>query len=131
MQGFGRGITNFMSSVTAPIKNLADKIASFLHFTKPDEGPLRDYETWMPDFVRGLARSLTQSAPILGQAAEGLANQLNAKDSLTLGAEAAQGIGGQPIYLQVDGQTFARLMTGYIDRQQGETMVTNVALGFA
>ena len=131
MQGFGRGITNFMSSVTAPIKNLADKIASFLHFTKPDEGPLRDYETWMPDFVRGLARSLTQSAPILGQAAEGLANQLNAKDSLTLGAEAAQGIGGQPIYLQVDGQTFARLMTGYIDRQQGETMVTNVALGLA
>lgn len=131
MAGFGRGITNFMSSVTAPVKNLADKIASFLHFTKPDEGPLRDYETWMPDFVRGLARSLTRSAPILGAAAEGLAGQLaTGASSLTLGAAAAEGT-AQPMYLQVDGQTFARLMTGYIDKQQGENWTNSMALGFA
>lgn len=131
MQGFGRGITNFMSSVTAPIQNLASKISSFLHFSHPDEGPLRDYETWMPDFVRGLARGLTRSAPILGEAAEGLAGQLAAgASSVSLGTAAAES-GAQPIYLQVDGQTFARLMTGYIDRQQGENWTNSMALGLA
>ena len=131
MQGFGRGVTQFISTVTGPIQNLASKIASFLHFTKPDEGPLRDYETWMPDFVRGLARSLTRSAPILGAAAEGLAGQLaTGASSMTLGAAAAES-SAQPIYLQVDGQTFARLMTGYIDQQQGENWTNSMALGLA
>lgn len=131
MQGFGRGITNFMSTITQPIQNLASKIASFLHFTKPDEGPLRDYETWMPDFVRGLAKSLTRSAPILGQAAEGLAQTLaTGAAGMALGATAAEST-AQPIYLQVDGQTFARLMTGYIDQQQGENWTQSMALGLA
>lgn len=128
MQGFGRGIMNAMDFVTRPIRNLADMIWKNLHFSKPEEGPLRDYEKWMPDFVQGLAKTLTRSAPILGRAAEGLAGQLatNAQ-SLTLGAAAAEST-AQPMYLQVDGHTFARLMSGYIDRQQGENW-TNMALG--
>lgn len=128
MMGFGRGITTFMDSVTRPVRNLASKIASFLHFSKPDEGPLREYETWMPDFVQGLARSLTRSAPILTRAAEGLAGQLaTSAQNITLGAAAAEST-AQPVYMQVDGHTFARLMSGYIDQQQGENW-TNMALG--
>lgn len=128
MDGFGRGISNFMSRVTEPVKNLAGKIASFLHFSKPDEGPLREYEKWMPDFVQGLARGLTRSAPILTRAAEGLAGQLaTSAQNITLGAAAAEST-AQPMYMQVDGHTFARLMSGYIDQQQGENW-TNMALG--
>lgn len=128
MAGFGDGISRFIGYVTQPVKNLASKIASFLHFTKPDEGPLRDYETWMPDFVRGLARSLTKSAPLLGQAAAGLAGQLATNSQgMTLGTAAIES-SAQPLYLQVDGHTFARLMSGYIDEQQGENW-TSMALG--
>lgn len=128
MQGFGRGIMNAMDFVTRPIRNLADMIWKNLHFSKPEEGPLRDYETWMPDFVKGLARGLTQSAPILTRAAEGLAGQLaTSAQNITLGAAAAEST-AQPVYMQVDGHTFARLMSGYIDQQQGENW-TNMALG--
>jgi len=128
MMGFGRGITTFMDSVTRPVKNLASKIASFLHFSKPDEGPLREYETWMPDFVQGLARSLMRSAPILTRAAEGLAGQLaTSAQNITLGTAAAEST-AQPVYMQVDGHTFARLMSGYIDQQQGENW-QSMALG--
>lgn len=128
MRGFGNGIVQFMDYVTRPIRNLADKIASFLHFSKPDEGPLREYETWMPDFVKGLARGLTQSAPILTRAAEGLAGQLaTSAQNITLGAAAAES-SAQPVYMQVDGHTFARLMSGYIDQQQGENW-QSMALG--
>lgn len=132
MTGFGNGIRSFMSSVTQPVQDLASKIASFLHFTKPDEGPLREYEEWMPHFVKGLAKGLTRSAPILGEAAEGLAGTLaGGASNMTLGAAAAEGTAMQPIFLQVDGQTFARLMTGYIDKQQGENWTTSMALGLA
>lgn len=128
MRGFGNGILQFMDYVTRPIRNLADKIASFLHFSKPDEGPLREYETWMPDFVEGLARSLTRSAPILTRAAEGLAGQLaTSAQNITLGTAAAEST-AQPVYMQVDGHTFARLMSGYIDQQQGENW-QSMALG--
>ena len=44
-----------IQSVINTVSGLADRIRSFLHFSAPDEGPLADYETWMPDFMKGLA----------------------------------------------------------------------------
>ena len=42
--------------IGAAIGGVADTIASFIHFSRPDTGPLREYETWMPDMMAGLAR---------------------------------------------------------------------------
>src|SRR5699024_1548516 len=39
-------------------KNVAATIASYLHFSRPDVGPLRDYEAWMPDMMQGMASTL-------------------------------------------------------------------------
>lgn len=118
-----------MSKVTQPIKNLASKISSFLHFSRPDEGPLRDYEKWMPDFVSGLADTLKKSQPVLDRAVSGLAGSIQGGVSgitaPTIGTSAAR----TQVVLQVDGQTFARLMTPYIDAQQGSTWGTSMALG--
>ena len=129
MDGFGRGISQFMSKVTKPVKDLAGKIASFLHFSRPDEGPLRDYETWMPDFVSGLASTLRRSQPVLDKAVANLAGGIESQaKGITLSAgqiSTAQA----PIILQVDGKTFARLMTPYVDAQQGQTWGTKMALG--
>ena len=47
-----------LNKVGDAAKSVANKVKSYLHFSKPDEGPLRDYETWMPDFVEGLAKKL-------------------------------------------------------------------------
>ena len=61
--GFKNGITSAMNSLLSSVKNVADKIRSYLHFSRPDVGPLRDYETWMPDMISGLSKTLEAAAP--------------------------------------------------------------------
>lgn len=60
--GFGNGIRAAAEQVIAKVRSLADKIRGFLHFSRPDFGPLRDYEQWMPDFMKGLAKGIDQNA---------------------------------------------------------------------
>jgi len=55
LDGFISGITSKISTLVASVKNVASTIASYLHFSVPDVGPLTDYESWMPDFMQGLA----------------------------------------------------------------------------
>lgn len=43
------------------VSSVGEAIASVLHFSRPDEGPLREYEKWMPDFIGGLARGIEGS----------------------------------------------------------------------
>ena len=92
IQGFVNGIKNMLGKVGDAAKGIANKIKSFLHFSKPDEGPLRDYETWMPDFVKGLAQGINKSSYMVEDATENLAdNMANALsiDSLASDVDAA------------------------------------------
>lgn len=57
IQGFINGIKNMIGNVVSTVKDVANKIWSFLHFSRPEEGPLRDYEKWMPDMIEGLTKS--------------------------------------------------------------------------
>ena len=77
IDGFVKGIKNTLSSVGNAAKDIANKVKNFLHFSKPDIGPLRDYETWMPDFVEGLARTLKSSSGILASASSDLASDMS------------------------------------------------------
>ena len=77
IQGFINGIRSMLSNVASSAQSIANKIKSFLHFSKPDVGPLRDYETYMPDFVKGLAKTMLESAPILEDATKSIAEQMS------------------------------------------------------
>lgn len=59
------------------MKGVGEKIRSFLHFSRPDEGPLRDYETWMPDMMEGLAKGIRNNIPLLKKAADAAAATIN------------------------------------------------------
>ena len=59
--GIVNGIKSCIGAVGDAVKSVADKIKSFLHFSVPDEGPLTDYESWMPDFMGGLAKGIEKS----------------------------------------------------------------------
>ena len=59
--GIINGITGMIDKVKGAAKGVADAVSSVLHFSRPDEGPLRDYETWMPDFMEGLAQGIHES----------------------------------------------------------------------
>lgn len=65
LNGFADGIRERLGALQESVSNVVNSIRSRLHFSKPDEGPLRDYETWMPDMIKGMADSLDRSAPLL------------------------------------------------------------------
>jgi phage-related protein len=61
ISGFIGGIKGAVGGLGDAVKNVAGIIASFLHFSAPDQGPLADYETWMPDMMTGLAKGVTDN----------------------------------------------------------------------
>lgn len=82
IEGIANGIKGAAGKVTDAVKGIADKIKSFLHFSRPDEGPLREYEGWMPDFVGGLARTMKASKPMLTAAVTDIATALNIRPTI-------------------------------------------------
>ncbi len=72
VMGIVDGIKSCINAVGDAVKSVADKIKAFLHFSVPDEGPLTDYESWMPDFMKGLAKGIEQSRGMVAKAVEGL-----------------------------------------------------------
>lgn len=76
IQGIVNGIRSCIGKVKDAVTNVAETIRSFLHFSVPDEGPLTDYENWMPDFMSGLAKGIEQSKNMVAKAVEGVAGDM-------------------------------------------------------
>lgn len=62
IQGLIDGIRSMIGKVGDAVASIADTITSWLHFSRPDVGPLRQYETWMPDMMAGMARGIRKNA---------------------------------------------------------------------
>lgn len=77
VHGIANGIRSAIHKVTSAVSDLAKKIKSFLHFSRPDEGPLAEYESWMPDMVDGLSDSLRKASPELISQTEALASGMS------------------------------------------------------
>jgi len=86
IQGLIDGIKSGITAVGDAVKSVADKISSFLHFSRPDVGPLHYYETWMPDMMQGLADGIYAGTPKVEQATSGvsttMAGNLGGKSSV-------------------------------------------------
>lgn len=76
MDGLKSGINSAKYYVTSAVSNVASGIKRLLHFSRPDEGPLRDYEEWMPDMMEGLASGIESSMPVVDRAMAKLANHM-------------------------------------------------------
>lgn len=76
MSGLSKGINSAKDWVIGGVKGVASSIKSLLHFSRPDEGPLRDYETWMPDFMEGMARGIENSKSKLLDSVQSVSNDL-------------------------------------------------------
>lgn len=73
IRGMIRGIASMIDGVVGSVKNVASAIASVIHFSRPDIGPLRSYEQWMPDFMSGLAKGIRDNLWQVEDAADALA----------------------------------------------------------
>ena len=72
INGFVGEIFSSMHKVADAVKNVASIITAYMHFSRPDIGPLRMYEQWMPDFMAGLSRGITDNLWMVEDAAERL-----------------------------------------------------------
>ncbi|MCI6788171.1 MAG: hypothetical protein MR574_10770 [Oscillospiraceae bacterium] len=61
VSGIAGGIKKGVSWVGNAAKSVANGIRSFLHFSVPDEGPLADADTYMPDFMKLLTGGIKAS----------------------------------------------------------------------
>lgn len=91
VKGIANGIKSAIHYVTSAVSSVADKIKSFLHFSRPDEGPLAEYESWMPDMVAGLSDSLRKASPELINQTEALANGMSDAFNANGGVSASGG----------------------------------------
>ena len=76
INGLADGILEAARGLVNSVRDIAGEISSFLHFSRPDEGPLRQYETWMPDFMSGLAKGINDNAWRVTDALQGVTNQM-------------------------------------------------------
>lgn len=65
IQGFIDGIKSKVQGLFGWVGDIAGTISKWLHFSRPDVGPLREYESWMPDMIDGLTRTLRNASPKL------------------------------------------------------------------
>jgi phage-related minor tail protein len=68
VNGIANGIRSCIGNVTNAVSSVANTIRSWLHFSRPDEGPLHYYEEWMPDFMKGLATGIENSQGLVADA---------------------------------------------------------------
>ena len=76
IDGFVGGIESFIHKVHEAVGEVADIIKQYIHFSRPDIGPLRDYEKWMPDMMQGLADGIRQNQYLVANAMQGLASTM-------------------------------------------------------
>ena len=92
--GLAKGIKTGTSAVLTATGALGWGIKKLLHFSRPDEGPLREYEVWMPDFMEGLAKGIKDNSYMvygaMGNLATGMAKTFDI-DSVSSEINAAMG----------------------------------------
>lgn len=62
IKGLIKGIKDSLPELSLSMLSVAKKMSGMVHFSRPDYGPLRDYEKWMPDFMQGLAKGIDDNA---------------------------------------------------------------------
>lgn len=83
--GMANGMKKAGGFLATAAKGLAETVKSFLHFSRPDVGPLREYEQWMPDMVKGMAKGITDNAYVLRDAVRGLSGQMETQLTYDVG----------------------------------------------
>lgn len=63
-----QGIKDKFNAVKDAIANVGEIIASYLHFSEPDEGPLSNFHTYAPDMMQLFAQGIRDNAHLITDA---------------------------------------------------------------
>lgn len=76
INGIVDGIRNAISNITNVMSDVANTIASFIHFSEPDEGPLSNFHTYMPDMMKQLAQGIRSGIPQIESAMDAMTRSM-------------------------------------------------------
>lgn len=134
INGFIDGIKAKIEEVKAAASSVANAVKNFLHFSRPDVGPLREYEKWMPDFMAGLAKGINQNKYLVTDEIKDLADEMRIDgnfDKLKIDKSGRNGNGKsgavsvvQNIYSKA--QTASDLMQEALYQQKKAVLLGNV-----
>lgn len=76
---FADGLENqgVIGKLRKKLESVANTVRSFLHFSVPDEGPLSDADTYMPDMIDLLSNTMIKETPKLEKATLNIAKMMS------------------------------------------------------
>jgi len=140
IQNIADGIKKAWDSVVNGVKEIGQSIKDFLGFGSPTKkGPGHTADEWIPNLMDMMAQGMYEDIPLIQRAAMQVANALNFNNSpnrAMVGTGASpygellngllQGLGtpggeggenGDELVLEIDGQTFARLIVPKLNKE--------------
>lgn len=95
ISGLASGITDGISVVTDAVSGIAQGIRDFIGFSEPDEGPLSNFHTYMPDMIDLMTSGIERGIPALRNAASMAAGVLaGGLDIGTMTGTTIEAVGG-------------------------------------
>lgn len=77
IQGIVDGITGAIGKVGDAVSGVANKIKSFLGFSVPEDGPLSDFDTYMPDMIDLMTKGINAGREKVGDSLESLTGDMS------------------------------------------------------
>lgn len=144
MDGFIQGINAKTSEVEAACRSVAGTVSDYLHFTRPEKGPLRYYEEWMPHMMQGLEEGIRGN---MWRVTDQMAALAGSMDVMTMdmsgGGEQNGSVTQQVIslletylpdiasqkYVMMDGKALVGKTAGQMDRKLGQVQALKERIG--
>lgn len=119
IQNFIDGIKSKFDALKYVVSGAAQTIASYIHFSSPDVGPLANFNSWMPDMMSQMAEQINAGIPGVASAMQNvagtMAGQINpdysgqlASINNGIGRLAAAGGGNITVPVYIGQQKFAQ-----------------------
>lgn len=144
MSGFISGVRGKFSELERACREAANTVSDYMHFTRPEKGPLRYYEEWMPHMMEGLSEGIRGNTWRVMDQVKALAASVNGSMIEIQGSGMTQGmsdgqmmnlltqylpaIAGQK-YVLLDGKALVGYTSAEMDRSLGEMQAMKVRTG--
>lgn len=120
MESMKRGISSKESSIISTVAGIAAKIKAFLGFSEPEEGPLSNFHTFMPDMMKLMAQGINQNMFRVEDALNNVSSMMatNLEDrgnnvsygGVTINLNVPQGTDGKALVDQIETEIANRTM---------------------
>lgn len=132
INNFINGIRQKWNDLTSTVRSVASTVRSYLHFSTPDEGPLKDFDTYAPDMMQLYAEGIDKNADKVENSIDDVTQSISTKFMADVGynlpditgyaadlsaAMTASSSTEIIIPLTIDGREIARASAWYMNEQ--------------